>query len=66
MEDERVITKEAFVDWYVDWLFGDGDSDEEESDEEENTSEDSTTTAAAAAKPSDGEGWGSMFKASEE
>eukprot|EP00804_Cyclotella_cryptica_P018822 CCRYP_018694-RB/>CCRYP_018694-RB protein AED:0.13 eAED:0.13 QI:0/0.4/0.5/1/0.6/0.5/6/398/2810 len=24
---DRIITKKAFVDWYVEWLFGDGDSE---------------------------------------
>ena len=58
---EKVITKEAFVDWYIEWLFGDGDSEDEESfsdDESEvNTTKEGEVTA---------EGWGSMFKASEE
>eukprot|EP00956_Cyclotella_meneghiniana_P005662 scaffold7301_cov53-Cyclotella_meneghiniana.AAC.1 len=60
---EKVITKKAFVDWYVDWLFGDGDSDSEGNCSSDGVGSRDEHTSGADAKP---EGWGSIFKASEE
>eukprot|EP00804_Cyclotella_cryptica_P018819 CCRYP_018694-RF/>CCRYP_018694-RF protein AED:0.08 eAED:0.23 QI:0/0.28/0.25/1/0.57/0.62/8/398/3234 len=60
---DRIITKKAFVDWYVEWLFGDGDSESvgEGSGDESEPYVPNTSDATSGA-----EGWGSRFKASEE
>ena len=63
---EMVLTRKAFLDWYVDWLFGDGDSDESEIVDESVEEHDSNKMFAAKVSDGKAEGWGSTFKASEE
>ena len=63
---EKVLTRKAFLDWYVDWLFGDGDSDEDESGDESVDEHDSDKKITAIASDCKAEGWGSTFKSSEE
>eukprot|EP00984_Skeletonema_dohrnii_P023992 scaffold13097_cov183-Skeletonema_dohrnii-CCMP3373.AAC.1 len=48
---DKVITRKAFIDWYIEWLFGDGDS-EEESDDESTAGADGADSSDAAAKES--------------
>ncbi|KAL7553465.1 hypothetical protein ACHAWF_016746 [Thalassiosira exigua] len=62
---EKIITRKVFVDWYVAWLFGDGESDEE-SFVESNAEEESSQPEVAKEGGGKSEGWGSMFKTSEE
>ncbi|GFH51820.1 hypothetical protein CTEN210_08296 [Chaetoceros tenuissimus] len=57
-DDDGNITQEAFVSWYMDWLFGDGDSDSDYSDEENDETDQQDSTAGAASSSS---GWGSTF-----
>ena len=49
------ITREAFIAWYLDWLFG-GDESDIETDEEDEAGEEEETPAASS-----GEGWGNAF-----
>ena len=63
---DKVITRKAFLDWYIDWLFGDGDSDEESDDESAVVDTEDGADAAKEGDSGDAEGWGGLFKASEE
>ncbi|KAL3799320.1 hypothetical protein ACHAW5_001257 [Stephanodiscus triporus] len=63
---EKVITRKAFLDWYVDWLFGDGDSDEDGSVGGSAEEQDSNEKIIMKTSDSKTEGWGSTFKTSEE
>ena len=49
------ITREAFVAWYLDWLFG-GDESDIETDEDDEAGEEEETPPATS-----GEGWGNAF-----
>jgi Ca2+-binding EF-hand superfamily protein len=59
----QVIAKNDFVVWYVDWLFGDVDSDD--GDENDGKNVDLTKSAVLVASYYKTEGWGSTFKAAE-
>ncbi len=52
---DKVITRKAFLDWYIDWLFADGDSDEESDDKSApfaaSKKEESTVPATSSAFP---------------
>eukprot|EP00985_Skeletonema_marinoi_P007453 scaffold3280_cov177-Skeletonema_marinoi.AAC.1 len=50
---DKVITRKAFIGWYIEWLFGDGDS-EEESDDESTAGADVADSSDAAAQESTG------------
>ena len=64
---DKVISKKSFVSWYVDWLFGDDDS-ESEDDEESNADavDEPATDSKETCKSEASEGWGSMFKSADE
>jgi hypothetical protein len=51
----KIITKKAFVDWYLDWLFGDRDSDSEADTSDVEPETDHKTSEVNA------EDWGSVF-----
>ncbi|KAL7539617.1 hypothetical protein ACHAXR_009457, partial [Thalassiosira sp. AJA248-18] len=61
---DKVIMRKAFVDWYIDWLFGDGESSDEESMSD--GAEEGNERESAKEVEGKADGWGSMFKASEE
>jgi Ca2+-binding EF-hand superfamily protein len=48
------IPKHAFIKWYIDWIFGDYESDSERSNDQINISENATDSGA-------NQGWGSTF-----
>eukprot|EP00557_Chaetoceros_sp_GSL56_P002755 CAMPEP_0176500942 /NCGR_PEP_ID=MMETSP0200_2-20121128/13868_1 /TAXON_ID=947934 /ORGANISM="Chaetoceros sp., Strain GSL56" /LENGTH=1028 /DNA_ID=CAMNT_0017899739 /DNA_START=107 /DNA_END=3189 /DNA_ORIENTATION=- len=53
------ISKEPFVNWYMDWLFGDGDESEASEQLESDVNDDSS---AAISKPeTSAKGWGDTF-----
>ena len=56
----KIITKKAFVNWYLDWLFGDRDSDSEADTSDVEPETDHKTSEVNA------EDWGSVFKASDD
>ena len=60
----KVITEQAFVAWYVPWLFGESERDDESTSESAGDTVTSDKDADEAADKS--EGWGSMFKMSKE
>ncbi|GAX15124.1 hypothetical protein FisN_12Lh182 [Fistulifera solaris] len=60
-DSSGIITENAFVSWYLDWLFGGDESDIEDSEEEENEVDGVVTSESVAT----GTGWGNLFKAEE-
>ncbi|GAX23610.1 hypothetical protein FisN_12Hh182 [Fistulifera solaris] len=60
-DSSGIITENAFVSWYIDWLFGGDESDVEDSEEEEDEVDGVVTNELVAT----GTGWGNIFKAEE-
>ena len=64
-EDGATISRDAFVAWYLDWLFG-GDESDIESDEGEDDEDGDADGAGGTGGASSSEGWGGTFGAAEE
>jgi Ca2+-binding protein (EF-Hand superfamily) len=55
------ISKESFVNWYMDWLFGDGDGDESEASEGVESDAINDSCKAEAKPEASAKGWGDTF-----
>eukprot|EP00554_Chaetoceros_debilis_P009183 CAMPEP_0194101508 /NCGR_PEP_ID=MMETSP0150-20130528/2198_1 /TAXON_ID=122233 /ORGANISM="Chaetoceros debilis, Strain MM31A-1" /LENGTH=964 /DNA_ID=CAMNT_0038788139 /DNA_START=385 /DNA_END=3275 /DNA_ORIENTATION=- len=61
-DEKGNIGEQAFVTWYLGWLFGNGDDESDFSDEEEESgAQESKAPASAVDSNTTGKGWGSMF-----
>ena len=57
--DDETICRDAFVEWYVDWLFGEGENESEDEYSEDESKEGKTGPALPSSAT---KGWGNAFK----